>query len=53
MVLQPPGEGNANALDTDNEKTLLIDGTESLYVLTFCNRYNCTVSIGELNEFTV
>lgn len=45
FYLQAPGLGNANAMYTDEEKTLLIDGTESLVLLEFCSKHNCTLEI--------
>ncbi|GAB0092010.1 hypothetical protein DMENIID0001_069460 [Sergentomyia squamirostris] len=45
-----PGMGNANAMTTEDELTLLIDGTESLMMLEFCARHNCTLLISEDEE---
>lgn len=42
---QPSGLGNANAQNTNEEKTLLIDGTESILILEFCTKHNCTLEI--------
>ncbi|XP_037033035.1 glutamate receptor 1-like [Bradysia coprophila] len=41
----PSGLGNANAQNTNEEKTLLIDGTESILMLEFCTKHNCTLEI--------
>lgn len=52
IIFQPAGLGNANAIGSDEDKTLQVDGTETLVVETFCKLYNCTlaVSLG-LEEF--
>lgn len=52
-LFQPSGLGNANAMHTDEEKTLLIDGTESLMLLEFCAKHNCTleISLGWLHNY--
>lgn len=47
---QPAGQGNANALGSDEEKTLLIDGTETLMTILFCELYNCTLAVS-LGQF--
>lgn len=45
IIFQPAGLGNANAIGSDEDKTLQIDGTESLVVDTFCKLYNCTLAV--------
>lgn len=52
---QAPGEGNANVLDLDEEKTLSIDGTETLMMIVFCELYNCTlaVSLGYMKNHVI
>ena len=52
--MQPSGLGNANAMHTDEEKTLFIDGTESIMLLEFCSKHNCTleISIGWLPNYS-
>lgn len=42
---QAAGQGNANAPNASVEKTLAIDGTESLMMLEFCVKHNCTLEI--------
>lgn len=44
-IFQPAGLGNANAIGSNEEKTLQVDGTESLIVETFCKLYNCTLAV--------
>lgn len=44
-ISQPAGLGNANAIGSNVEKTLLVDGTETLVIDTFCQLYNCTMAI--------
>ncbi|XP_059608153.1 uncharacterized protein LOC132255993 [Phlebotomus argentipes] len=44
------GKGNANAMMTEEELTILIDGTECLMFLEFCSRHNCTLFISEDEE---
>lgn len=48
--VQPAGQGNANAPGATAERTLSIDGTESLMMLAFCDRHNCTLEIS-LGQF--
>lgn len=52
-MLQPAGSGNANAQHTREEKTLYIDGTESLMMIEFCVQHNCTleISLGKFKCF--
>ncbi|XP_055694767.1 uncharacterized protein LOC129796671 [Lutzomyia longipalpis] len=45
-----PGSGNANAMGTDEELTLFLDGTEVLMFQEFCIRHNCTLLISEDEE---
>lgn len=45
ITFQPAGLGNANAIGSKEEKTLLVDGTETLVIDTFCQLYNCTMAI--------
>ncbi|XP_031626626.1 uncharacterized protein LOC116342942 [Contarinia nasturtii] len=40
-----PGTGNMDALDSEQEKTIFIDGTESRLIMAFCKLYNCTLAV--------
>lgn len=45
LYFQLSGQGNANAMNTDEGKTLLIDGTDGLMMVEFCSRRNCTLEV--------
>lgn len=47
---QEPGEGNVNKLDEPAENNVWIDGTEGQLFLTFCNKFNCTISLGAVDD---
>lgn len=44
-VFQADGQGNVDDLDSNGKKNLLVDGTETLMVLFFCELYNCTLDV--------
>lgn len=48
--MKAPGLGNANILDSDEEKNLFIDGTEVRLFLAFCEKYNCTIAVWAAGE---
>uniref|UniRef100_A0A336MNM8 CSON003529 protein n=1 Tax=Culicoides sonorensis TaxID=179676 RepID=A0A336MNM8_CULSO len=41
----PPGTGNANLENSDDELSVSLDGVELYLCLEFCKKYNCTITL--------
>lgn len=44
-TVKPVGTGNANSIDSDEEKTLQVAGTEVEMLLSYCKTRNCTLTV--------
>lgn len=45
MLMKSTNNGNAYIINGGNEKSILIDGTESMLFLEFCKQFNCSLEI--------